>query len=103
MSSFHANWYARGVAVPAPVSWKCPPSASIHVSLICFCGYGRAPNHAAAIEVFSAASASSSFFITQRLWYACEVSDPAEWLISSRSPVYVGIRDVIAGLMSLNI
>ncbi len=46
----------------------------------------RAPSHSAAREAFSAASASNSSFRIQRFWYACEVSEPAEWLVSSISP-----------------
>ena len=48
----------------------------------------RPPIHSAATEASSAALASDSFRMIQRLWYACEVSEPAEWLINSRSPVY---------------
>ena len=59
--SFQANSYDRGVAVPAAMSWKCVPMASVQALLSRSSGYLRPPSHSAAIEAFSAASASVSW------------------------------------------
>ena len=65
-SSFQANSYDLGVAVPAAMSWKCPPMTRVQAWLRRSRGYGRAPSHSAAIEAFSAASASNSSLRSQR-------------------------------------
>src|SRR5262249_3516138 len=54
-------------------------------------------------EARSAASARSSFFRFQRFLYACDVSDPAECSISSRSPEHRGNFAACAGVISRNI
>jgi hypothetical protein len=77
-SSFHEYSYACGVAVPAAMSWNCPPMTSAQASLSRASGYCRAPSQAAATDAFSAASASFSLSWFHRFWYACEVSEPAE-------------------------
>src|SRR5512133_3139527 len=87
ISSFHEYSYAFGMLVPGMMSWNWPPITSVQASFSLFNGYARLPSQSATTDARSASSASTSFMRFHRFMYACDVIDPAEWLISSRSPL----------------